>query len=66
MTEVMAQDDTVTFNTTTPHFQLLPMSRLTSPNYAFMRRRLTVSEKSKNSRRWVNDLQRYNSCIRDV
>ena len=27
MTEVMAQDDTVTFNTTTPHFQLLPMSK---------------------------------------
>ena len=26
MTEVVAQDDTVTFNKTTPHFQLLPMS----------------------------------------
>ena len=25
-TEVIAQDDTVTFDKTTPHFQLLPMS----------------------------------------
>ena len=28
MTEVMAQDDTVTLNKTTPHFQLLPMSKI--------------------------------------
>ena len=28
MTEVMAQDDTVTLNKNTPHFQLLPMSRV--------------------------------------
>ena len=27
-TEVMAQDDTVTFNKTTPHFQLLPMFKV--------------------------------------
>ena len=28
MTEVMAQDDTVTLNKTTPHFQLLPISKI--------------------------------------
>ena len=28
MTEVVAQDDTVTLNKTTPPFQLLPMSNL--------------------------------------
>ena len=28
MTEVMAQDDAVSLNTTTPHFQLLPMSNV--------------------------------------
>ena len=28
MTEVVAQDDTVTFDETTPHFQLLPMSKV--------------------------------------
>ena len=28
MTEVMAQDDTVTLNKTMPHFQLLPMSKI--------------------------------------
>ena len=28
MTEVMAQDDTVTLNKTTPHFQLLSMSKV--------------------------------------
>ena len=27
-TEVMAQDDTVTLNKTTPHFPLLPMSNV--------------------------------------
>ena len=27
-TEIMAQDDTVTLNKTTPHFQLLPMSKV--------------------------------------
>ena len=30
-TEVMAQDDTVTFYKTTPHFQLLPMSKVDQP-----------------------------------
>ena len=28
MTEVVAQDDTVTFFTTTPHFQLLPLPKV--------------------------------------
>ena len=28
MTEVVAQDDTVTFDKTTPHFQLLPMPKV--------------------------------------
>ena len=28
MTEVVAQDDTVTLNKITPHFQLLPMSKV--------------------------------------
>ena len=27
-TEIMAQDDTVTLNKITPHFQLLPMSKV--------------------------------------
>ena len=27
-TEVMAQDDTVILNKTTPHFQLIPMSKV--------------------------------------
>ena len=27
-TEVMAQDDTLLLNKTTPHFQLLPMSKV--------------------------------------
>ena len=27
-TEVMAQDDTVTLNKTTPHFQLVPISKV--------------------------------------
>ena len=37
-------------NKTTPHFQLYLCLRLTSPNFAFMRRRLYcfTSEKSKN------------------
>ena len=47
MTEVVVQDDTVTFEKTTPHFQLLPMLRLTSPNCAFMRRRLYSKRKVK-------------------
>ena len=28
MTEVVAQDDTVTLNKTKPHFQLLPMAKV--------------------------------------
>ena len=28
MTEVMTQDDTVTYDKTTPHFQLLPMPKV--------------------------------------
>ena len=28
MTEVVAQDDTVTLNKTTPHFQLLPIAKV--------------------------------------
>ena len=28
MTEVVAQDDTVTFDKTTPHFLLLPMPKV--------------------------------------
>ena len=28
MTEVMSQDDSVTFNKTMPHFPLLPMSKV--------------------------------------
>ena len=28
ITEVVAQDDTVTLNKTTPHFQLLPMAKV--------------------------------------
>ena len=27
-TDIMAQDDTFLFNKTTPHFQLLPMSKV--------------------------------------
>ena len=45
MTEVLAQDDTVTLNKTKPHFKLLPMLRLTSPTYACMRRRLYSKRK---------------------
>ena len=41
MTEIVAQDDTVTLNKTTTHFQLLPMSKVDSPYYAFMRCRLS-------------------------
>ena len=42
MTEVMAQDDTVTFEYTHASFSpfYLISIRLASPNYAFMRRRL--------------------------
>ena len=32
-TEVMAQDDTVTFNKTTPHFQLLPVSKVDQSSF---------------------------------
>ena len=46
-TEIMAQDDTVILNKTTPHFQLYLCLRLTSPNYAFMRRRLYSKRKVK-------------------
>ena len=28
MTEVVTQDDTVTYDKTTPHFQLLPMPKV--------------------------------------
>ena len=35
-------------NKTTPHFQLLPMPKVASPNCAFMRRRLYSKQKSKN------------------
>ena len=28
MTEIVAQDDTITFDKTTPHFQLLPMPKV--------------------------------------
>ena len=34
-------------NKTTPHFQILPMPKLTNPNYAFMRRRLYIYRKRK-------------------
>ena len=30
-TDMMEQDDTVTLNKTTPHFQLLPMSKVGQP-----------------------------------
>ena len=44
-TEEMAQDDKLLLNKTMPHFQLLPMPRLTSPNKAFMRYRLYSNQK---------------------
>ena len=48
MTEVVAQDDTVNFDKTTPPFQLLPMAKIDySPNYAFIRRRLYSKRKVK-------------------
>ena len=43
-TEVMVQDDTVIFE----FFSFYLCLWKTSPNYAFMRRRLYISEKSKN------------------
>ena len=46
-TEVMAQDDTVTFSKTTPHFQLLPKSKVDQS--AFMRYRLYSTKKSYNT-----------------
>ena len=49
-TEVMAQNIQLLLNKNTPHFQLLPMSKvLTSPDYAFMRHRLYSKRKSNNS-----------------
>ena len=45
--EIMAQDDTVTLSKTTPHFSFYLCLRLTSPNYAFMRRRLNSKRKVK-------------------
>ena len=49
MTEVVAQDDAVTFEYTEPRFlfSLYLSLRLTSPNYAFMRRRLYSKRKVK-------------------
>ena len=49
MTEVVAQDDTVTVEYTEPRllFSLYLSLRLTSPNYAFMRRRLYRKQKVK-------------------
>ena len=51
MTEIVAQDDTVTFEEK-PRllFSFYLCLSLTSPNYAFMRRRLYSSEKSSNIR----------------
>ena len=43
MTEVVAQNDTVTFG----YFSFYICLRLTSPNYAFMRRRLYSKRKVK-------------------
>ena len=37
----------IQLNKTTPNFQVLPMSKVTSPNYAFMRRRLYSKRKDK-------------------
>ena len=53
MTEVAAQHDTVIFEKkkqkkkSTPPFQLYLCLRFTSPNYAFMRRRLCSKRKVK-------------------
>ena len=47
MTEVVAKDDTVTFEKKTRLLSALPMPKLTSPNYAFMRRRLYSKRKVK-------------------
>ena len=47
MTEVVAQDDTVILNKFTPLFSFYLCLRLTSPNYAFMRRRLYSRQKVK-------------------
>ena len=45
-TEVMAQTDKLLLNKKTPHFQLLPMSKvLTVPKNAFMGCRLYSNEK---------------------
>ena len=46
MTEVVAQYDTVTFDTVTK-FSFYLCLRLTSPNYAFIRRRLYSKRKVK-------------------
>ena len=48
MTEVVAQDDTVTFEQNHRlFFSFYLCLRLTSPNYAFMRRRLYSKRKVK-------------------
>ena len=44
-TEVMAQDDTVTFEYNHASFSAYTYVRLTSPNYAFMRCRLYSNQK---------------------
>ena len=47
-TEVKAQADSVFFNETTPHSQLLPLSKVDQSKCAFMRCRL-YSKKSSNT-----------------
>ena len=47
MTAVVAQDNQLLLNETTPPFQLHLCLILISPNYAFMRRRLTSKRKVK-------------------
>ena len=48
MTEVVAQDDTVTFELNHAFFSAIYLClRLASPNYAFMRRRLYSKRKVK-------------------
>ena len=47
MTEVVAQDDAVTFELNHAFFSFYLCLRLTSPNYAFMRHRLYSKRKAK-------------------
>ena len=47
MTEVVAQDDKLLLNKTTPLYSFYLCLRLTSPNYAFMGRRLYSKLKVK-------------------